>query len=173
MHPSTSTLNIHVKSSPQISLCSTHSDMKEWVLDLLIYSRILTCPTYVGYLTVLVFFSSQTSYSHNFTSDFQFSIFDFRNPNLHLVIIFIFCFTWIISSILPVPRDFHTVAENLHDNAQSSNESRRSLWRVRILVCTRKILDPASARPGNRRYGARRRGSAHAHVRRKPDYHTA
>ena len=33
----------------------------------------------------------------------------------HLVVIFIFCFTWIISSILPIPHDFHTVAENLHD----------------------------------------------------------
>ena len=73
-----------------------------------------------GYFIFLVFFSSQTSYSHNFTSDFRFPNFrfpisDFRNPNLHLVVILILCFTWIISSIWPVPRDFHIVAENLHD----------------------------------------------------------
>ena len=38
--------------------------------------------------------------------------------------------------------------------AQISNKSRRSLRRVRILVCTRSILDPKSARLGIRRHGA-------------------
>ena len=93
MRPSTSTLSIHV-----------------------------TCPTYVGYFIFLVFLPSQTSYSHNFTSElpvFEFPDFEIRNPNLHLIVIFIFCFTWIISSILPVPRDFHIVAENLHDTAST------------------------------------------------------
>ena len=51
-------------------------------------------------------------------SNFRFPNFripNFRFPNLHLDIFFIFWFSWIFSSILPFPRDFPTVAENLHD----------------------------------------------------------
>ena len=44
-------------------LCSTHSCMNKLVLDLLIYSRILTCPIYVGYFIVLFF----PFFSSNFT----------------------------------------------------------------------------------------------------------
>ena len=55
---------------------------------------------------------------------------------------------------------------------QSSNKSRRSLRRGRILVCTRNNLDPDSTQPRIHRNGARRRRSVHTHVRRKPDYDT-